>query len=151
MKIKVVYDDFLDTSPELKEHPAMRKMVITDFEFLMFINPNAPQHFSLYVDKQMRRIQGSNHAYKEVEEVNRLLDEAFFFFRFVRDKDILELFLKRHLAKRLLSMSSSQNSIECEKGLIKRIEVYKSILYNQSLIFCNKYSFKHLLRFIFQD
>jgi len=97
-------------------------MVTTDFELLMSLNPNAAEHFALYVDKQMRTIQDCE-AKTMAKDVNRMLDEAFFFFRFIRDKDLLEFSCRKLLAKRLLFKSISVNSIDCEKGLICRIKV----------------------------
>jgi len=123
----------------------MDKMVAADFGYFMSLNPKAPEHFSRYADKQMRKIRGLNHKDKAVKEVNAILDEAFFFLRYIGDKDILEYFLRRYLANRVLFMSSSPNNIECEKGLIKRIEVYNKIcklrlpswsFYYLSILFC---------------
>ena len=101
----------------------MREMITSDFELFISLNPKAPEHYSLYIDKLVRQIQEFNHAEEKVGEVDQMLDVVFTFFRYIRDKDIFEYRYRQHLAKRLLYSSSSENSIKCEKGLIQRIEV----------------------------
>ena len=123
-KTKVVYDQLMGISKELREHSVLRKMVTTDFEIFVSLNPKAAEHFSLYVDKQMRTIQDLC-AKTMVQDLSKMLDQAFVFFRFIRDKDVLEFSCRQHLAKRLLFKITTVNNIDCEKGLIYRIKVNK--------------------------
>ena len=54
----------------------------------MSLIPKAAELFSLYVDKQMRTIQDLD-AKTMVQDLSKMLDKAFVFFRFIRDKDVL--------------------------------------------------------------
>lgn len=75
-----------------------------------FLNENnrIQEYLSLYIDDCIKKSLKN----KSPDEVESILDNSIFIFRFIKDKDIFEKYYKNHLAKRLLNQKSISPEIE---------------------------------------
>lgn len=86
--------------------------------FADFINQfsRASEYVSLFIDDNLRQgIKG-----KTEQEVDVVLDKATTLIRYIQDKDMLETYYKKHLARRLIGGKSE--STEVEKQMITRMK-----------------------------
>lgn len=87
--------------------------------FSDFVNrfPRAPEFISLFIDDNLKRgIRGKTEA-----EVDAVLEKAITLIRFIKDKDMLERYYQKHLARRLLHNKSE--STEAEQLMISRMKL----------------------------
>ncbi|KAF2416520.1 Cullin-domain-containing protein [Tothia fuscella] len=89
--------------------------------FADFINSSTfsrgSEYISLFIDDNMKK----GIKDKTEEEVDQVLDKAITLLRYVQDKDLFELYYKKHLSKRLLMNKSI--SIDVEKQMISRMKI----------------------------
>jgi cullin 3 len=86
--------------------------------FSDFINifPKSSEFVSLFIDDNLKRgIKGKTES-----EIDAVLDKAVTLLRYLQDKDMFEVFYKKHLARRLLHGKSE--STEAEKQMISRMK-----------------------------
>ncbi|KAK4992900.1 hypothetical protein LTR50_000806 [Elasticomyces elasticus] len=84
-----------------------------------FINshPRCAEYMSLFIDDNMKKgIKGKTEL-----EIEALLNKAIVLLRYVQEKDVFELYYKKHLGKRLLMGRSL--SIDVEKQMIFRMKM----------------------------
>jgi cullin 3 len=89
--------------------------------FADFINSSTfsrgSEYISLFIDDNMKKgIKDKTEA-----QVDEVLDKAITLLRYVQDKDMFELYYKKHLSKRLLMNKSI--SIDVEKQMILRMKI----------------------------
>jgi cullin 3 len=89
--------------------------------FADFINSTTfsrgSEYISLFIDDNMKK----GIKDKTEEEVDQVLDKAITLLRYVQDKDMFELYYKKHLSRRLLMNKSI--SIDVEKQMISRMKI----------------------------
>jgi len=75
------------------------------------------EYISLFIDDNMKKgIKG-----KTEEEVDAVLDKAIILLRYIQDKDMFEMYYKRHLCRRLLMQKSL--SIDTERAMVSRMKL----------------------------
>jgi cullin 3 len=87
--------------------------------FSDFINTfhRCSEYVSLFIDDNLKRgIKGKTEA-----EVDIVLDKATTLLRYIQDKDMFEMYYKKHLARRLLQGKSE--STDVEKQMISRMKL----------------------------
>ena len=87
--------------------------------FSDFINlyPRCSEHVSLFIDDNLKRgIKGKTEA-----EIDEVLDKAVTLLRYIQDKDMFELYYKKHLARRLLFGKSESGDVE--KQMVSRMKL----------------------------
>ncbi|KAJ5038660.1 uncharacterized protein L3040_006340 [Drepanopeziza brunnea f. sp. 'multigermtubi'] len=87
--------------------------------FSEFINmfPRCSEYVSLFIDDNLKRgIKGKTET-----EIEVVLDKATTLLRYIQDKDMFELYYKKHLARRLLHGKSE--SADVEKQMISRMKL----------------------------
>jgi cullin 3 len=101
-------------------HDALLQTALTR-SFADFINSSTfsrgSEYISLFIDDNMKKgIKDKTEA-----QVDEVLDKAITLLRYVQDKDMFELYYKKHLSKRLLMNKSI--SIDVEKQMISRMKI----------------------------
>lgn len=86
------------------------------FEFFVNVDRRCAQFFSLFLDAEFR----VGFRTKGPEEIEESLSSVITAFRFLKDKDVFEVFYKQHLQKRLLT-GRSVNS-DAERSMILKLK-----------------------------
>ena len=87
--------------------------------FSDFINQysRCSEHVSLFIDDNLKRgIKGKTEA-----EIDEVLEKAVTLLRYIQDKDMFELYYKKHLARRLLFGKSESGDVE--KQMVSRMKL----------------------------
>ncbi|KAK5115470.1 hypothetical protein LTR62_001129 [Meristemomyces frigidus] len=79
--------------------------------------PRGSEYISLFIDNNMK----STVKDKTEAEVDKILEKAIVVLRYLQDKDMFEMYYKKHLCKRLLLKKSV--SVDVEKQMITRMKV----------------------------
>ncbi|PVU98881.1 hypothetical protein BB559_001201 [Furculomyces boomerangus] len=80
-------------------------------------NPHAAEYVSIYIDDQIKK----GFKGKTDDESETILSQVVVLFRFLRDKDLFELYLRQRLHKRLLSGRPISRDIEA--SLISKLKL----------------------------
>jgi len=113
--LKDRYDNFLAHSFE--HDPSFKKVISSDFEHFLNLNPKSPEYLSLFIDDKLKKgVRGMTE-----QDIETVLDKTMVLFRFLQEKDIFERYYKQHLAKRLLLNKSVSD--DSEKNMISKLKV----------------------------
>lgn len=97
LDLKESFDFYLMNS--FSNDKSFKKIIASDFEYIINQNPKSPESLSLFIDDKLRK---SARGLSE-EDKTVLLENIIVLFRFLQDKDLFQQYYKQHLAKRLLT------------------------------------------------
>ncbi|KAM5466636.1 hypothetical protein MauCBS54593_005893 [Microsporum audouinii] len=105
----------------------MQTSLTTSFSDFININPRSTEYLSLFFDENLRKgIKG-----KTEEEVDTLIDNGITLLRYIRDKDLFEIYYKKHLSRRLLMKRSV--SMDAERQMIAKMKMEVGNTFTQRL------------------
>nr|CAB3234718.1 cullin-3 [Phallusia mammillata] len=114
LDLKDRVDSFYHIS--FKSDPLFKKMICSDFEWFVNLNPKSPEFLSLFIDDKLKKgIKTLNE-----QEVEIVLDKTMSLFRFLQEKDVFERYYKQHLGRRLLTNKSISD--DSEKNMITKLK-----------------------------
>ncbi|XP_039250181.1 cullin-3-A-like isoform X2 [Styela clava] len=114
LDLKDRFDAFHKES--FKSAQLFKKMICSDFEWFININPKSPEYLSLFIDDKLKKgLKGLSES-----EVEVVLDKTMVLFRFLQEKDVFERYYKQHLARRLLGNKSISD--DSEKNMITKLK-----------------------------
>ena len=97
------------------------------FETFINTNKKASEFISLFIDDNLKKgIKGKNE-----DETDVILDQTIILFRFLVDKDVFEIFYKRHLARRLIQGRSISD--DAERGMLAKLKVECGVQFTQKM------------------
>ncbi|KAG0650688.1 Cullin-3 [Hyphodiscus hymeniophilus] len=95
----------------------LQTVLTRSFSDFINIYPRCSEHVSLFIDDNLKRgIKGKTEA-----EIDEVLDKAVTLLRYIQDKDMFELYYKKHLARRLLFGKSESGDVE--KQMVSRMKL----------------------------
>ncbi|KAK3583652.1 hypothetical protein CHS0354_021390 [Potamilus streckersoni] len=114
LDLKDRFDHFLHES--FNGDKEFKKMISSDFEFFINLNPKSPEYLSLFIDDKLKKgVKGMTE-----QEIEAVLDKSMVLFRFLQEKDVFERYYKQHLARRLLLNKSVSD--DSEKNMISKLK-----------------------------
>ncbi|XP_052783595.1 cullin-3-like [Mya arenaria] len=114
LDLKDRFDHFLHES--FSNDNLFKKMVSSDFEYFINLNPKSPEYLSLFIDDKLKKgVKGMSE-----QEIEIVLDKSMVLFRFLQEKDVFERYYKQHLARRLLLNKSVSD--DSEKNMISKLK-----------------------------
>ncbi|XP_024876067.1 cullin-3-like isoform X1 [Temnothorax curvispinosus] len=114
LELKDRFDYFLYYS--FNRDKNYEKMIASDFEYFLNLNPKSPEYLSLFIDDKLKKgFEGMTDL-----QIERILDKTMVLFRFLQEKDVFERYYKQHLAKRLLSNKSVSD--DSEQNMISKLK-----------------------------
>nr|XP_009861436.1 cullin-3 isoform X2 [Ciona intestinalis]XP_018671258.1 cullin-3 isoform X1 [Ciona intestinalis] len=114
LDLKDRMDDFHRNS--FKSDPLFKKMICSDFEWFVNLNPKSPEYLSLFIDDKLKK----GIKMLSEQEVEVVLDKTMSLFRFLQEKDVFERYYKQHLGRRLLTNKSISD--DSEKNMITKLK-----------------------------
>uniref|UniRef100_H2ZJ76 Cullin family profile domain-containing protein n=1 Tax=Ciona savignyi TaxID=51511 RepID=H2ZJ76_CIOSA len=114
LDLKDRMDDFHKHS--FKNDPLFKKMICSDFEWFVNLNPKSPEYLSLFIDDKLKK----GIKMLSEQEVEVVLDKTMALFRFLQEKDVFERYYKQHLGRRLLTNKSISD--DSEKNMITKLK-----------------------------
>ncbi|KAL4220045.1 Cullin-3 [Mactra antiquata] len=114
LDLKDRFDHFLHES--FGNDNLFKKMISSDFEHFINLNPKSPEFLSLFIDDKLKKgVKGMTE-----QEIETVLDKSMVLFRFLQEKDVFERYYKQHLARRLLLNKSVSD--DSEKNMISKLK-----------------------------
>lgn len=106
LKLKAKYDKVLQRA--FNSDTVMEKSLEISFQDFINANPRSPEFVSLFLDQYLK----SGIKDKSEAEVDTLLDSGVTLVQYLADKDVLETYYHKHMAKRLLMGKSVSRDVE---------------------------------------
>ena len=115
LRLKDKYDRVLARA--FQEDQGLQTALARSFSDFINIFNRSSEYLSLFFDENMKKgVKG-----KTENEVDLLLDRGITLLRYIQDKDLFELYYKKHLARRLLMKRSV--SVDAERQIISKMKV----------------------------
>ncbi|TIB95913.1 Cullin-domain-containing protein [Wallemia mellicola] len=125
LTLKLKMDNLWHTS--FKGDLDIQTSINEGFETFINMNPKASEFISLFIDDNLKKgLKG-----KTEDETDQILDETIILFRFLVDKDVFEVFYKRHLARRLIQGRSVSD--DAERGMLAKLKVECGVQFTQKM------------------
>lgn len=110
-----------------KQDQDVQTSINEGFETFINMNTKASEFISLFIDDNLKKgLKGKNE-----DEADQVLDETIVLFRFLVDKDVFEVFYKRHLARRLIQGRSVSD--DAERGMLAKLKVECGVQFTQKM------------------
>ncbi|KAK5098413.1 hypothetical protein LTS08_006546 [Lithohypha guttulata] len=106
LKLKAKYDKVLLRA--FKSDAVMEKALEISFQDFINSNPRSPEFVSLFLDQYLK----SGIKDRSEAEIDLLLDSGVTLVQYLADKDVLETYYHKHMAKRLLMGKSVSRDVE---------------------------------------
>lgn len=141
LKLKAKYDTVWERA--FRSDGIMEKALEISFQDFINANSRSPEFLSLFLDQYLK----SSGKDKSEAEVDALLDSGVTLVQYLADKDVLETYYHKHMAKRLLMGKSISRDVERQllskmkmrlgnqfttkmEGLLKDIELSQNLTSN---------------------
>ena len=141
LKLKGKFDQVWERA--FKSDPVMEKALEISFQDFINNNSRSPEFLSLFLDQYLK----STGKDKTEAEVDTLLDSGVTLVQYLADKDVLETYYHKHMAKRLLMGKSISRDVERQmlskmkmrlgnqftskmEGLLKDVELSENLTTN---------------------
>lgn len=105
----------------------MEKALEISFQDFINANDRSPEHLSLFLDEYLKR--GGRD--KTEAEVDAILDNGILLLQYLANKDLFEIYYKKHMAKRLLMKKSV--SREMERQMLSKMKMKIGNQFTQKL------------------
>lgn len=115
LKLKAKYDKLWERA--FRSNAVMEKSLEISFQDFINNNNRAPEFLSLFLDLYLK----SNGKDKTDAEVDALLDNGVILLQYLADKDILESYYHKHMAKRLLMNKTISRDVE--RSMLSKMKV----------------------------
>ncbi|KAJ9660542.1 hypothetical protein H2198_002479 [Neophaeococcomyces mojaviensis] len=115
LKLKAKYDKLWERA--FRCDGVMEKSLEISFQDFINGNSRAPEFVSLFLDQYLK----SNGKDKTEAEVDALLDSGVTLLQYLADKDILESYYHKHMAKRLLMNKTISRDVE--RSMLSKMKV----------------------------
>lgn len=115
LKLKAKYDKLWELA--FRSDAVMEKALEISFQDFINSNRRAPEFVSLFLDLYLK----SSGKEKTEAEVDSLLDSGVTLLQYLEDKDILESYYHKHMAKRLLMNKTISRDVE--KSMLSKMKV----------------------------
>lgn len=106
LKLKSKYDKVCERA--FKADNVMEKALEISFQDFINNNTRSPEFLSLFLDQYLK----SSGKDKSEAEIDALLDSGVTLVQYLADKDVLETYYHKHMAKRLLTGKSISRDVE---------------------------------------
>jgi len=106
LKLKAKYDKISERA--FRSDNVMEKALEVSFQDFINENSRSPEFLSLFLDQYLK----SSGKDKSEAEVDTLLDNGVTLVQYLADKDVLETYYHKHMAKRLLMGKSISRDVE---------------------------------------
>lgn len=106
LKLKNRYDQVCERA--FRSDPVMEKALEISFQDFINNNSRSPEFLSLFLDQYLK----SSGKDKSEAEIDALLDNGVTLVQYLADKDVLETYYHKHMAKRLLTGKSISRDVE---------------------------------------
>lgn len=125
LQLKAKYDRLWEQA--FRKDPVMEKGLEVSFQDFINANPRSPEHLSLFLDENLKKsVKGKTDA-----EIDSLLDKGILLLEYISDKDLFEIYYKKHLSKRLLMKKSA--SMDIERQMIGKMKIKVGNTFTQRL------------------
>ncbi|CAK8698385.1 unnamed protein product [Clavelina lepadiformis] len=111
-----------------KSDSLFKKMICSDFEWFVNLNPKSPEYLSLFIDDKLKK--GIKMLSEQQVEV--VLDKTMALFRFLQEKDVFQRYYKQHLARRLLTNKSISD--DSENTMITKLQTECGCEFTKKLV-----------------
>ncbi|TIB01117.1 hypothetical protein E3P96_02482 [Wallemia ichthyophaga] len=125
LQLKLKFDNLWQKA--FKHDEDVQTYINEGFENFVNMNTKASEFISLFIDDNLKKgLKG-----KSEDEADEVLDQTIVLFRFLVDKDVFEVFYKRHLARRLIQGRSVSD--DAERGMLAKLKVECGVQFTQKM------------------
>lgn len=106
----------------------MKRMMGTDFEYFLNLNPRFPEYLALFIDWELKRSKKTMKG----KDVHKILDKAMMLLSYVTEKELFEQHYIRLLEQRLLHNEGVSDSLE--KSVVCKLKVRLEIFWGPFIL-----------------